>query len=98
MIYYSFITEREVVGGPDGMDFDCKENLLVANHGQGYIEVYGPDGGMEPKLRIKCPFLTPSNVHFKPGTKTCYVTEHDNNAVWFFEWDYEGMPMYCDKL
>ena len=85
------------MGGPDGMDFDTENHLLVANHGQGHIEVFGPDGGLEPILRLKCPFGTPSNVHFKQGTKICYVTEHDNDAVWSFEWENQGMPMYCDK-
>ncbi|CAK8676707.1 diisopropyl-fluorophosphatase-like [Clavelina lepadiformis] len=84
-------------GGPDGMDFDIKGQLLVANHGSSHIEVYSQGGGAEPVARIKCPFATPSNVHFKPGTKTCYVTEHEFNGVWSFEWECEGMPMYCDK-
>ena len=97
--YFSifFFADDDAFGGPDGMDFDSKGQLLVANYGQGKIEVFGPNGGVEPVARIKCPFKSVSNVHFKQGTKTCYVTEHDNNAVWSFEWENEGMPMYCDK-
>ena len=77
------------------MDFDVCDQLLVANHGQGHIEVFGSDGKLVS--RIKCPFKTPSNVHFKPDSKICYVTEHDTNAVWSFVWKNKGMPMFCNK-
>ena len=77
------------------MDFDCHENLLVANWGSSHIEVFGPEGG-DPIYRIKCPFSRVSNLHFKPKSKLVYVTEHDTNAVWVFEWINEGKPQYCD--
>ncbi|XP_039274700.2 diisopropyl-fluorophosphatase-like isoform X1 [Styela clava] len=80
------------VGGPDGMDFDVNGNLLVAHHGGGHLEVFSANGVL--KTRIKCPFKQPSNLHFKPASRTCYVTEHDFNGVWEFEWECEGMPMY----
>nr|XP_002130142.1 diisopropyl-fluorophosphatase [Ciona intestinalis] len=84
-------------GGPDGMDFDERGCLLVANHGGSHIEVYPPEGGDEPIIRVRCPFKTPSNVHFAQNSNVCYVTEHDTNGVWAFEWDCKGALMYCDK-
>lgn len=82
------------VGGPDGMDFDATGRLLVAHHGGSHIEVFNSQGVLES--RIKCPFMRPSNLHFLNGTKLCFVTEHDNHAVWKLEWLCEGRPMYCD--
>ncbi|KAK3090074.1 hypothetical protein FSP39_008960 [Pinctada imbricata] len=82
-------------GGPDGMDLDEEDNLLVAHWGSGHIEVFGRDGG-EPHTRIKCPFDRPSNLHFKKGTKTVYVTEHDSHALWKFDWKRGGKPQFCD--
>ena len=79
------------------MDFDEDNNLLVANWGSSHIEVFGPDGG-EPKMRIRCPFEKPSNLHFKPQTKTVFVTEHENNAVWKFEWQRNGKKQFCETL
>lgn len=82
------------VGGPDGMDFDAQGRLLVAHHGGSHLEVFSPDGKLEK--RIDCPFKTPSNLHFKPQSNKCYVTEHEYNGVWMFEWECNGMPMYCE--
>uniref|UniRef100_UPI0021C4C9AF Diisopropyl-fluorophosphatase n=1 Tax=synthetic construct TaxID=32630 RepID=UPI0021C4C9AF len=84
-------------GGAAGMDFDEDNNLLVANWGSSHIEVFGPDGG-QPKMRIRCPFEKPSALHFKPQTKTIFVTEHENNAVWKFEWQRNGKKQYCETL
>ena len=77
------------------MDFDSAGNLLVAHHGSEHIEVFGPEGGT-PFCRIKCPFKTPSNVHFRPNTKEVYVTEHDTHGLWMFEWTQTGAKQYCD--
>lgn len=82
-------------GGPDGMDFDEDNNLLVANWGGGHFEVFPPSGG-DPIYRIKCPFVRPSNIHFLPGTSTAYVTEHDFHGLWKFEWKNKGKKQYCD--
>lgn len=82
------------IGGPDGMDFDEKGRLLVAHHGGSHLEVFTAQGKLE--RRIKCPFKTPSNLHFKPNSNLCYVTEHDFDGVWMFEWEAKGMPMYCE--
>ena len=81
--------------GPDGMDFDEENYLIVADHGGEHLEVFSPEGG-DPVMRIKCPFKTPSNVHFKPGTSTVYVTEHDFHGLWKFEWKRKGKPQYCE--
>lgn len=66
----------DLEGGPDGMDFDEDNNLLVAHWGSGFLEVFGSEGG-SPHTRIKLPFAKVSNLHFKKGTKEVYVTEHD---------------------
>ena len=77
------------------MDYDEENYLIVANHGGEHLEVFSPAGG-DPVMRIKCPFQTPSNVHFKPGTSTVYVTEHDFHGLWKFEWKRKGKPQYCE--
>ncbi|CAC5377576.1 Diisopropyl-fluorophosphatase [Mytilus coruscus] len=84
-----------VTTGPDGMDFDEAGNLIVAHIRSGYLEVFGPSGG-RPHTRIKCPFLKPSNVHFLPGGSTVYVTEHEFNGLWKFQWLRKGQPQYCE--
>ncbi|XP_069128236.1 diisopropyl-fluorophosphatase-like [Argopecten irradians] len=84
-------------GGPDGMDFDVEGNLLVAHWGSSHIEVFSPEGG-SPKIRIKCPFANPSNVHFQQKSNTVYVTEHEFHGLWKFEWKNKGMPQYCDIM
>ncbi|XP_045157720.1 diisopropyl-fluorophosphatase-like [Mercenaria mercenaria] len=82
-------------GGPDGMDFDEHNNLIVANWGGGHLEVFCSTGG-DPVTRIKCPFDKPSNVHFKPGSSTVFVTEHQFNGLWKFEWKHKGKKQYCE--
>ncbi|XP_067933592.1 diisopropyl-fluorophosphatase-like [Watersipora subatra] len=82
-------------GGPDGMDFDSEGNLLVANWGSGYLDVFGKSGG-QPHSRIKLPFERVSNLHFQPKDKEVYVTEHDSHGLWCFTWLYPGAPQYCE--
>ena len=81
-------------GGPDGMDFDEDGFLLVANWGGGHIEVFPPAGGA-PSTRIRCPFDRVSNVHFRPNSNEVLVTEHDDDALWSFEWRAKGRKEYC---
>ncbi len=82
--------------GPDGMDFDAEGNLLAANWGASSIDVFSPAGKLIQ--RVMLPFEKPSNVHFGgPDNRTVYVTEHDNNGLWKFEWDNPGQPQYCDR-
>ena len=89
------LTAGDHEGGPDGMDFDAEGNLLVANWGSGHLEVFGPDGGY-PKQRIRCPFRCPSNLHFRPGSEQVLVTEHENHALWQFQWKCPGRKEYCE--
>ncbi|XP_071118676.1 diisopropyl-fluorophosphatase-like [Haliotis cracherodii] len=84
-------------GGADGLDFDADNNLLVAHWGSGFIEVFSFEGG-QPRKRIKCPFKRTSNLHFKPSSKTVYVTEHDNHALWEFQWENQGKIQKCELL
>ena len=77
------------------MDFDAEGNLLVANWGGSHIEVFGPKGG-SPNLRIKCPFTKPSNLHFHPDSQQVFVTEHDSDSLWTFEWKHKGLKHYCE--
>lgn len=87
----------ELEGGPDGMDFDEDNNLLVAHWGSGVLEVFGREGG-SPHTRIKCPFSRTSNLHFRKGTNEVYVTEHDSHGLWMFEWKRAGKLQYCDVI
>jgi gluconolactonase len=82
-------------GGPDGMDFDAEGRLLVANWGGGHIEVFGPEGG-NPIERIKCPFDKPSNLHFRPNSTEVFVTEHDSDSLWKFNWKCQGAKQFCE--
>ena len=89
-----FATARgEHRGGPDGMDFDAEGHLLVANHGAGRIEVFGPSG--ERIREIATPFDKPSNVHFAgPGSTRVLVTEHTENGLWRFDYGTAGQAQY----
>lgn len=78
-------------GGPDGIDFDSKGNLLATNWGAGTIDVFARNGVLIE--RIECPFDKPSNIHFG-GVDGCdlYVTEHTTNGLWRTRWRYPGQP------
>ena len=81
--------------GPDGMDFDEHNNLLVTYQTSGSIEVFPPGGG-EPTESIRCPFARPSNLHFRPRSRQVYVTEHNFHGLWRFQWDFCGKLQMCD--
>lgn len=81
-------------GGPDGMDFDEKGYLLVANWGSGHLEVFDSTGKLTG--RIKCPFSKPSNLHFKPNSSEVFVTEHEFHGLWQFNWSCKGQKQYCE--
>ncbi|XP_041358416.1 diisopropyl-fluorophosphatase-like isoform X2 [Gigantopelta aegis] len=81
--------------GPDGIDFDKHNNLLVTYQRSGSIEVFPPGGGW-PVKSIRCPFTCPSNLHFRPGSRDVYVTEHQYDGLWRFEWECGGKPQMCD--
>ena len=80
-------------GGPDGMDFDAEGHLIVANHGAGLLEIFGPDG--EPVRQVGTPFDKPSNVHFAaPGATELLVTEHTESTIRRFDYGVAGQPQY----
>eukprot|EP00054_Salpingoeca_dolichothecata_P023276 m.154642 g.154642 ORF g.154642 m.154642 type:complete len:330 (+) comp24634_c0_seq4:121-1110(+) len=83
-------------GGPDGMDFDAKGNLVIAHWGSSMLEVLSPTEGL--LNRVQLPFACPSNVHFHPdGSGFLLITEHTNHALWKCMWPHGGQPQYCDK-
>jgi gluconolactonase len=80
-------------GGPDGIDFDAEGRLVATNLGAGHLEVFSPDGNLESRFPL--PFLQPSNVHFGgPGSRTLYITEHTNNALWKTQWPCAGQQQF----
>jgi gluconolactonase len=80
-------------GGPDGMDFDERGRLLVANWGGGAIEIFEADGSAGG--RIPAPFASPSNVHFLGGlSRSLLITEHSSNGLWLTEHDAAGQVQY----
>ncbi|RDD38014.1 Diisopropyl-fluorophosphatase [Trichoplax sp. H2] len=80
--------------GPDGMDFDCQGNLLVANWDGSHVDVFDHSG--KHTYRIECPFNKPSNVHFQPNSNRVYVTEHQYHGLWYFDWKFQGQKQYCE--
>lgn len=80
--------------GPDGMDFDCQGNLIVANWGEWSLEVFDSTG--KHIYTIDCPFDKPSNVHFQPNSNRVYVTEHHFHGLWYFDWKNQGQKQYCE--
>lgn len=80
-------------GGPDGIDFDDKGNLLATNIGASAIEIFDPNG--KHVGRIDTPFVRPSNLHFiGPGSKDLLVTEHSTHGLWRTTHDHAGQMQY----
>lgn len=59
------------------------------------FQVFSRFGGCA-QIRIKLPFKRVSNLHFRPGSNEVLVTEHDNHALWRFEWKHAGAPQFCE--
>ncbi len=79
--------------GADGIDYDGQGHLVATNCGEGRLEVYSPDGSLA--WRVELPFDKPSNIHFNgSGSKEMLVTEHDNNAMWRFDYGIPGASQY----
>lgn len=79
--------------GPDGMALDVAGNLYVAHFGAGDVVIINPKGEILERVPIGGTRVT--NVAFGgPDRKTLYVTEVDNNAVFRFNTDYPGLPLY----
>lgn len=85
--------DPEEKAGGDGMDFDAEGNLVATNYSRGTLEIYNSAGG---HLRsIPLPFKKCSNVHFFPGEDTrLLVTEHENHALWIFDYGTRGHQQF----
>ncbi|CAN5390642.1 SMP-30/gluconolactonase/LRE family protein [soil metagenome] len=80
-------------GGPDGIDFDERGRLVATNWGGGHLEIFAPDGRLEGRLAL--PFDQPSNLHFGgANSRTLYLTEHTNNALWRTKWECAGQRQF----
>lgn len=79
--------------GGDGMDFDANGNLVATNYSAGTLEVFSPSA--EHLRTITLPFKKCSNVHFYSDVSTrLLVTEHENNALWDFDYGYPGQMQF----
>jgi gluconolactonase len=84
--------EGEKAGG-DGMDFDANGNLVVTNYSAGTLEVFSPSA--EHLQTITLPFKKCSNVHFYSNVSPrLLVTEHENNALWDFDYGCPGQTQF----
>jgi len=88
-------SDDESAGG-DGMAFDAEGHLVATTYSRGTLEIYDPQG---KHLRtISLPFKKCSNVHFFPGNDhRLIVTEHENNALWTFDYGIGGHPQFGFK-
>ena len=67
--------------GADGIDFDADGNLVVANYGEGELDVFDPDGGLV--ARVDLPFEEVTNLHLGgPDGRDLVLTEHATPGVW----------------
>ncbi len=81
------------VAGGDGMDFDVDGNLVATNYSEGTLEIYDADARFLRSITL--PFKRCSNVHFlNDGSGRLLVTEHENNALWIFDYGREGQLQY----
>ena len=80
-------------GDPDGIAFDVKGNLYVANFGSGRIYILNPTG--EVINFLPAPGKKPSNVEFA-GDDLCtlYITEDETNSVYKTRVEIPGLPLF----
>lgn len=76
--------------GPDGMKFDERGNLYVANFGAQGIYVVDPWHEIQEFIPVPAGRFT-TNLAFQPGTKWLYITEAQQNGVWRVEIDNAGL-------
>lgn len=89
---WAVLPEGGIAGG-DGMDFDAGGNLVATNYSKGTLEIY--DAGSQHLESIELPFKNCSNVHFfQDGTGRLLITEHENGALWSFDFGREGQVQY----
>jgi len=85
--------EADEKAGGDGMDFDASGNLVATNYSRGALEIYDSVGNHMRSIPL--PFKLCSNVHFFPGNDTrLLVTEHENHALWVFDYGSSGHPQF----
>lgn len=68
------------LAGPDGLAFDAKGNLFVAEYGAGRILVIGPDRRLAKVIAVPGRFVT--NLAFADDGRTLYVTAPESNTDW----------------
>ncbi len=78
--------------GADGIDFDATGNLLVANYGEGELDVFDPTGGLVE--RVELPFEEVTNLHLGgPDGRDLVLTEHASPGVWTSRWSAPGIRL-----
>jgi len=81
------------IAGGDGMDFDAVGNLVATNYSNGTLEIY--DAEARHLESIELPFSKCSNVlFFLDGTGRMLITEHENGALWSFDFGRDGQMQY----
>jgi gluconolactonase len=80
--------------GPDGMAFDVSENLYVAHHGEGRVDVLDPNGRLLEPLIV--PGRQPTNVAFGgPDRRTLVVTEVATGSLYQTTVEVPGAPLFA---
>ncbi|BAM03092.1 SMP-30/gluconolactonase/LRE family protein [Phycisphaera mikurensis] len=76
--------------GADGIDFDAEGRLVVANYGEGELDVFDADGGLLD--RVELPFGEVTNLHLGgPDGRDLILTEHETPGVWKTRWPVPGI-------
>jgi sugar lactone lactonase YvrE len=68
------------LAGPDGLAFDAKGNLFIAEYGAGRVLVVGPDRRLVKIIKLPNRFVT--SVEFGPDKRTLYITAPADNQRW----------------
>lgn len=68
------------LAGPDGLAFDGKGNLFIAEYGAGRVLVVGPDKRLKTIIAVPNRFVT--SVEFGPGKRDLYITAPGNITRW----------------
>lgn len=81
--------------GPDGMAFDEAEDLYVAHHGEGRIDVFNPEGRQVDEIPV--PGMQPTNVAFGGhDRKTLIVTEVSTGSLYWADMKIAGQRLFGD--
>lgn len=68
------------LAGPDGLAFDGKGNLFIAEYGAGRVLVIGPDKRLGKIITVPNRFVT--SVEFGPGKRDLYITAPASIQRW----------------